>query len=63
MPKEVLQQAQSEALDYQGTGMSVMELSHRSKEFRQIAEQAKSSLRRMLNIPANFHIFFTQGGA
>ena len=63
MPREVLLQAQSQVMDYKGTGMSVMELSHRSREFCEISEQAKASLRRILDIPDNFHIFFTQGGA
>ena len=50
-------------LNWNGTGMSVMEISHRSKEFREISESAKTSIRTMLNIPSNFTVLFTQGGA
>ena len=63
LPKEVLRHAQSQMLNWRGTGMSVMELSHRSKEFHQIADQARASIRTMLEIPEDFEIFFTQGGA
>lgn len=59
MPKEVLLRANSQMLNWQGTGMSVMELSHRSPEFRQISEHAKACLRHMLDIPDNFSILFT----
>jgi len=55
--------ANSQIMNWRGTGMSVMELSHRSKEFRQISESVKASIRRMLSIPENFTILFTQGGA
>ena len=54
MPKEVLRLASSQVMDYQGTGISVMEMSHRSKEFVQIQDSTKQSIRRMLNIPENF---------
>jgi phosphoserine aminotransferase len=50
-------------MNYQGTGLSVMEMSHRSKEFVTISENAKSDLRQFLSIPENFKIFFFQGGA
>ncbi|EIJ42286.1 phosphoserine aminotransferase [Beggiatoa alba B18LD] len=63
MPTEVLEQAQAELLDWRGTGMSVMEMSHRGKEFTQIAEEAESDLRELLNIPANYRVMFLQGGA
>jgi phosphoserine aminotransferase len=57
LPKEVLKKAQEEMLDYQGTGISVMEMSHRSKVFCEIAEKAKADLKKLLNIPDNFTIF------
>lgn len=61
-PKEILRVAQSEMLNWRGSGLSVMEMSHRGKEFRQIADKARESLRTILSIPDNFEIFFTQGG-
>ena len=63
LPMEVLQQAQAEMLDYRGTGMSVMEISHRSKEFEAIVAEAQSNLRDLLGIPTNYKILFLQGGA
>jgi phosphoserine aminotransferase len=63
LPLEVLQQAQAEMLDYKGTGMSVMEISHRSKEFEAIIAEAQADLRELLGIPANYKILFLQGGA
>jgi phosphoserine aminotransferase len=63
LPLEVLQQAQAEMLDYKGTGMSVMEISHRSKEFEGIVSDAQNDLRDLMNIPANYKILFLQGGA
>ncbi|MCX6035747.1 MAG: 3-phosphoserine/phosphohydroxythreonine transaminase [Chloroflexi bacterium] len=63
LPLEVLQQAQAEMLDYKGTGMSVMEISHRSKEFETIIAEAQTDLRELLSIPANYKILFLQGGA
>jgi phosphoserine aminotransferase len=63
LPLEVLQQAQAEMLDYKGTGMSVMEISHRSKEFEAIVTEAQAGLRELLGIPANYKILFLQGGA
>jgi phosphoserine aminotransferase len=59
----VLQQAQAEMLDYKGTGMSVMEISHRSKEFEAILADAQNDLRDLMKIPANYKILFLQGGA
>ncbi|MEY5097929.1 MAG: hypothetical protein RJA36_648 [Pseudomonadota bacterium] len=63
MPEAVLQQAAAEMLDWHGSGMVVMEMSHRGKEFISICEQAKADLRELLAVPANFHILFMQGGA
>ena len=63
LPEEVLQQAASEMLDWQGSGMSVMEMSHRGKEFISIARQAEADLREVLGIPAHFKVLFMQGGA
>jgi phosphoserine aminotransferase len=63
LPLEVLQQAQQEMLDYCGTGMSVMEISHRSKEFESIIQTAEADLRELLGIPANYKVMFLQGGA
>ena len=63
LPKEVLQKAQEELLDWNGTGVSVMEMSHRGKSFVSIAEKAKADLTTLLKIPDNFTIFFFQGGA
>jgi phosphoserine aminotransferase len=62
MPEEVLQQAAAEMLDWRGSGMSVMEMSHRGREFMSIAEQAEADLRELLAVPANFRILFMQGG-
>jgi phosphoserine aminotransferase len=59
---EVLQQAASEMLDWHGSGMGVMEMSHRGKEFIGIYEQAQADLRELLAVPKNFHILFMQGG-
>ena len=63
LPHEVLQQAQKELLDWHGSGMSVMEMSHRGKEFMGIAEAAEKDLRELLAVPANYKILFLQGGA
>jgi phosphoserine aminotransferase len=63
LPLEVLQQAQAELLDYRGTGMSVMEISHRSKDFEAIVAEAQNDLRELLGIPVNYKILFLQGGA
>ena len=63
LPEEVLKEAAAEMLDYQGTGMSVMEMSHRSKAYQQIIDEAEADLRELLNIPENYKVLFLQGGA
>ncbi|MEO5343172.1 MAG: 3-phosphoserine/phosphohydroxythreonine transaminase [Gammaproteobacteria bacterium SHHR-1] len=63
LPEAVLKQAQEEMSDWQGTGMSVMEMSHRGKEFMSIAAQAEADLRELMAIPANYKVLFLQGGA
>ena len=63
LPEEVLLQAREEMLDWHGSGMSVMEMSHRGKEFMSIAEAAHADLRDLLGIPANYKVLFLQGGA
>jgi phosphoserine aminotransferase len=63
LPLEVLEKAQSELLDFKGTGMSVMEISHRSKEFEAVIQTAEADLRELYGIPANYKILFLQGGA
>jgi phosphoserine aminotransferase len=62
LPKEVLRQAADEMLDWHGSGMSVMEMSHRGPEFISIYEQAEADLRELLAVPANYRILFMQGG-
>ena len=62
IPAEVLEQAAAEMLDWHGSGMGVMEMSHRGKEFISIYEQAETDLRELLAVPANFKILFMQGG-
>ena len=62
IPDAVLTQAASEMLDWHGSGMGVMEMSHRGKEFMSIYEEAEADLRELLAIPANFKILFMQGG-
>ena len=63
LPEAVLQQAQAEMLDWHGSGMSVMEMSHRGKEFIAIAEKAEADLRELMNIPSHYKVLFMQGGA
>ncbi|MDO9597348.1 MAG: 3-phosphoserine/phosphohydroxythreonine transaminase [Azoarcus sp.] len=63
LPEEVLRQAAAEMLDWHGAGMSVMEMSHRGKEFTAIAEAAEADLRELLAVPQNYRILFMQGGA
>lgn len=63
LPTEVLEKASAEMLDYQGNGLSVMEMSHRSVEYVAIAEKAEADLRDLLSIPANYKVLFMQGGA
>jgi phosphoserine aminotransferase len=62
LPSEVLQQVQAELLDWHGAGMSVMEMSHRGKEFMAIAAEAEADLRELMGIPANYKVLFLQGG-
>ncbi len=63
LPEAVLRQAAAEMLDYRGTGMSVMEMSHRSKAYQAILDQAQSDLRQLMGIPENYEVLFLQGGA
>ena len=63
LPLEVLKQAQTEMTDWKSSGMSVMEVSHRSKAFIAVAQEAEADLRELLNIPANYKVLFLQGGA
>jgi len=63
MPLEVLEDIQKELINYKGSGMSVMEMSHRSKEFMQIASEAEKNLRDVLGVPADYKVIFAQGGA
>jgi phosphoserine aminotransferase len=63
LPVEVLEQAKAEMLDWQGRGVSVMEVSHRSKAFIKVAEQAEADLRELLGVPADYAVLFLQGGA
>jgi phosphoserine aminotransferase len=63
LPEEVLARARDEMLDWHGSGMSVMEMSHRGKEFVSIAQKAEADLRAVLGIPASYRVLFLQGGA
>lgn len=63
LPESVLEQAREELLDWHGSGMSVMEMSHRGKEFMSIAGQAEADLRELLAVPENYKVLFLQGGA
>ncbi len=63
LPEEVLKEAAAEMLDYQGCGMSVMEMSHRSKVYDKIIKDAEQDLRDLMNIPDNYKVLFLQGGA
>ena len=63
LPEEVLKEAAAEMLDYQGTGMSVMEMSHRSKPYQKIIDEAEEDLRALMGIPENYKVLFLQGGA
>lgn len=63
LPEEVLREAAEEMLDYKGTGMSVMEMSHRSKAYEAIIKEAEADLRELMNIPDNYKVLFLQGGA
>ena len=63
LPEEVLKEAAEEMFDYRGSGMSVMEMSHRSKTFQTIIDEAEADLRKLLGIPDNYKVLFLQGGA
>lgn len=63
LPEAVMRRAAEEMLDWHGTGMSVMEMSHRGKAYVSIAEKAEADLRELLQIPSNYHVLFLQGGA
>jgi len=63
LPEEVLKTVQAELLEYGDSGMSVMEMSHRSKDFENILDEAEKNLRSLMNIPANYKVLFIQGGA
>jgi len=63
LPEAVLRQAQAEMLDWNNSGMSVMEIGHRGAEFKALAEQAEADLRELLTIPKNYHVLFLAGGA
>ena len=63
LPREVLEQARDELVNWQGCGMSVMEMSHRGKEYMGIQAQAEADLRELMGIPANYKVLFVQGGA
>ncbi len=63
LPEEVLHEIADEMLDYNGTGMSVMEMSHRSKAYQEIIDTAEADLRELMNIPDNYKVLFLQGGA
>lgn len=63
LPLSVLEKAQAELIDFRGTGMSVMELSHRSRPYEEVHNQAINSLKELLAIPDNYEVLFLQGGA
>lgn len=63
LPEEVLKEAAEEMMDYKGSGMSVMEMSHRSKVYDTIIKEAEADLRQLMNIPDNYKVLFLQGGA
>ena len=63
LPESVLKEAAEEMLDYKGTGMSVMEMSHRSKPYQKIIDEAEADLRKLMGIPDNYQVLFMQGGA
>jgi phosphoserine aminotransferase len=63
LPETVLKQAADELLDWRGSGQSVMEMSHRGKEYMAIHAQAEADLRELMGIPANYKVLFLQGGA
>ena len=62
MPEPVLEEIRDEMMNYRGSGMCVMEMSHRSKVFQQIADEAEADLRKLMDIPDNYKVLFIQGG-
>ena len=63
LPKKVIERVREDFPNWNGTGMSITEISHRSKEFVECASQAESNLRSLLSVPDNYHVLFLQGGA
>ncbi len=63
LPSDVLRQVQAELLDYQGKGMSIMEMSHRSKEFEAVNSSAEATFKRLLGLGEGYRVLFVQGGA
>jgi len=63
LPEPVLEEIRDEFMNYKGSGMNVMEMSHRSKVFQNIYEEAEDDLRELMNIPSNYKVLFIQGGA
>jgi phosphoserine aminotransferase len=63
LPVEILKQAQADILNYGKTGMSILEMSHRNKEYAKVWNNARNGFRKLLGIPENYQIFFMQGGA
>ena len=63
LPLEVLETIRNDIPDWQGTGMSIMEISHRSKEFIEVAERCETNLRSLLSVPDDYSVLWTQGGA
>ncbi len=63
LPEPVLEEIAGEVLNYKGSGMSVMEMSHRSQVFQTIVDEAEADLRELMNIPDNYKVLFIQGGA
>src|SRR3990167_5690834 len=63
LPDEVLLKAQSELLNWHGTGMSIMELSHRGSEFKEVVEKTEADFRELMEIPKNYRVLFVAGGA
>ena len=63
LPPNVIKKAQAELYNWRGSGMSIMEMSHRGKEFTSIIQKAESDLCELLSIPANYEVLFLQGGA
>ena len=63
LPEDVLKELAAEMMDYNGTGMSVMEMSHRSAAYQAIIDAAEADLRELMNIPDNYKVLFLQGGA